>query len=542
MTDPKIYIVLADNLSDIDISNPNINFVDVRGLSSDQQRMRVEELISNLDKSLKYFDSLSPIFREKLGEKALQILYYEIFSKNNAHALEFLSDFPNFPEFHPEFFEEYSKKLVIDPKYLQDLRGLINAARISEFCRIHSMPKDIFDDLLQAVKNPDDFDDALSYLGLYDGENVIVDGFLIPDFWTQLTGDMGSSSSKSKTLSPSLDVEDAKNDCCSHSPTPDLQARNRSTAVVSTTTPDYQPRTRSRSRSPVLHEITYPPLPELKASQQLGVIGENEVLEYLKRHFQSGFDVERISNVGHSGDIHLTCEEKKIKFLIEVKNKTQIVKDDVEKFEKDIKTVSGQYVGYRIVGLFISIRARIPGCGAYGVGYDRIWLAEEYASESSVILAINLFLRYASMMTGGRVEEPARSVRYEISENVINLVAQIRAERHSLDREREICNNQIIRQKESMVEMQELLHGLDLREQFFNFLDMEFDKVIPQAGEAVRNRRRQEAENELRNLLANSPKSKIKVGDIRSLYGEFIPEVMTHTKDWIFQEYGPRKE
>lgn len=528
MADQKIYIVLADNLGDIDISNPNINFVDVRGLPSDRQRMQVEDLISNLDKSLKYFDSLSPIFREKLGEKTLQRLYYEIFSKNNVHALEFLSDFPNFREFDSEFFEEYSGKFVVDPKYLQDLRGLINAARLSEFCRMYSMPKDIFEDLMQAVKDPDDFDDALSYLGLYDGENIIIDGFLIPDFWTQLTGDMGSSSSKSKTLSPSLDVEDAKNDCCSHSPT--------------TVLPDYQPRSRSRSRSPVLHEITYPPLPEIKASQQLGVIGENEVLEYLKRHFQSGFDVERISNVGHSGDIHLTCEEKKIKFLIEVKNKTQISKDDVEKFEKDIKTVSGQYSDYRIVGLFISIRARIPGCGAYGVGYDRIWLAEEYASESSVILAINLFLRYASMMTGGRVEEPARSVRYEISENVINIIAQVRAERHSLDREREICKNQIVRQQESMAEIQELLHGLDLREQFFNFLDMEFDQVIPQAGEIARGRRRQEAERELRDYLASAPKSKIKVCDIRSLYGEFIPEVMTHTKDWIFQEYGPKKE
>ncbi len=94
-------------------------------------------------------------------------------------------------------------------------------------------------------------------------------------------------------------------------------------------------------------------------STKLGEIGENLVVDVIgevSKTYNLGLAVKRISvDAKHSGDILVLDKQYGLLFNVEVKNKQEITKEDLTKFESDLENIKRQYKKYVVVGLFISL-------------------------------------------------------------------------------------------------------------------------------------------------------------------------------------------
>lgn len=94
-----------------------------------------------------------------------------------------------------------------------------------------------------------------------------------------------------------------------------------------------------------------------KCAPILGAIGEEDIVQSLNTDFPNMF-VSHVSNIPHQCDIHIEDPASNILYMIEVKNKVSISKEDIIKFESDVDISPNK----RTIGLFISINCdHIPG-------------------------------------------------------------------------------------------------------------------------------------------------------------------------------------
>lgn len=94
-----------------------------------------------------------------------------------------------------------------------------------------------------------------------------------------------------------------------------------------------------------------------KCAPVLGSIGEEDIVNNLNIDFPNMF-VRHVSNISHQCDIHVEDPISNILYMIEVKNKLSITKEDIDKFESDVDKSENK----RTIGLFISLNCEnIPG-------------------------------------------------------------------------------------------------------------------------------------------------------------------------------------
>ena len=94
-----------------------------------------------------------------------------------------------------------------------------------------------------------------------------------------------------------------------------------------------------------------------KCAPVLGLIGEEDIVDNLNVDFPNMF-VRHVSNISHQCDIHVEDPISNILYMIEVKNKISITKEDIDKFESDVDKSENK----RTIGLFISLNCEnIPG-------------------------------------------------------------------------------------------------------------------------------------------------------------------------------------
>lgn len=94
-----------------------------------------------------------------------------------------------------------------------------------------------------------------------------------------------------------------------------------------------------------------------KCAPVIGLIGEEDIVNNLNIDFPNMF-VKHVSNISHQCDIHVEDPISNILYMIEVKNKLSITREDIDKFESDIDKSGNK----RTIGLFISLNCEnIPG-------------------------------------------------------------------------------------------------------------------------------------------------------------------------------------
>ncbi len=135
----------------------------------------------------------------------------------------------------------------------------------------------------------------------------------------------------------------------------------------------------------------------LRNSQNLGVKGEEYIKNLLTKlitNNKSFCDFELIDKhyIPHNGDFHLINTSKNIMFMIEVKNKNKIsVKEDLEKFDKDIETVKQDY--NNVIGLFLSVGCdKITNHNNIELNNETIYLSRDYVNIPCLELVITHYI------------------------------------------------------------------------------------------------------------------------------------------------------
>jgi hypothetical protein len=171
-----------------------------------------------------------------------------------------------------------------------------------------------------------------------------------------------------------------------------------------------------------------------------GLEGEQMVFEVLNDalKYNADYRIENHSKVFHEGDIHVVNTRKKLRTVIEVKNKQAIDTEDVNKVYKDIEHLKVKYNGESIGYVFLSLvdKLRIPtkgfGCIEFVDKLPVIWTSmdvvnEGYATLRSIVMdRVNIIEGLATKPISVDPDEKDEAVcELEEENNVLKVMAQM---------------------------------------------------------------------------------------------------------------------
>ena len=260
-------------------------------------------------------------------------------------------------------------------------------------------------------------------------------------------------------------------------------------------------------------------------SQQLGVVGEHTIYDRLTKLFPK-LIVESTGKNAHVADIHMTDEKYNIKYVFEIKNKTTLTADDLNKFERDLLTMKND--GYRIVGIFISLKCNIPKYGSCNIQRDKCYLSEEFTSDENIKLLIEM---YKTILKPLPQQQP---VEYIIPENIKQLLYRLKSEYKTLNDQRDMYIQQIQFNNQSNENMHKLLSKLELQKHFINFINQEFIDIEDE--ETVHETIMDIEEEKLRDYIRATAKSNIRKSDLIEMFPT-ITKLKTMLLKDIITEY-----
>lgn len=238
------------------------------------------------------------------------------------------------------------------------------------------------------------------------------------------------------------------------------------------------------------------------SSYNIGKHGETFVLDTI-REVKPHYEISTVSATGHVGDIHVNDNVNMIKYLIEVKEKTVITKDDITKFDNDMKllkqTNSLQYKN--IYGIFISLETdTIPSIGKYKITNNYVYLGKSMFNKD--ILTI-IFSMMESLCVLSEVS--TNRITYDIPVKVYELISRLRLEYNIIINEEEIYKNMITNCESNLLSVNKLQRNNMIKKDFIRFINDEFSNILPIIDNGV-NRKE---EDRLRAFLANKKKKDI---------------------------------
>ena len=265
------------------------------------------------------------------------------------------------------------------------------------------------------------------------------------------------------------------------------------------------------------------------SSYSLGRIGENDVLKIIEG-IRPEYETKIVSSTGHLADIHSIDYNNNIKYIIEIKLKQQITKEDVNKFDRDLENAKHSETSLKIIGLFISLNSdKIPSIGSMKIFSDKIYLTRNYFSENSLDLIFRLIETYSLLIEG----HEKTNVHYEISSNVLELVAKLRAEYVNLTKEMEMYLNMKNNTEQNLLYIQELIGRLVLKEQFIKFINTEFSDILPTINDDLISKQ----ENDMRVYIQSTSKKSIKKKDLLNRFPALSTKIGSMKINDLINEY-----
>lgn len=213
------------------------------------------------------------------------------------------------------------------------------------------------------------------------------------------------------------------------------------------------------------------------SSQRKGVLGEDTLVELLQT-INPKFDVQKVSNSPHIGDIHVFDYDHNLLFVVESKFKKTITRDDVIKFEKDVSNVKSQIEDFKVIGLFMSLTSKhIPGIGCYSISPELIYLTEDFVNKDTLTVMFDMLNINEIINVSNKPVQ--QSVKYEIPSNVIDLIIKLRSEYVHIVNERSIYQNILDNAQQTTNDINTLFHRLIIKEEFIKLIDNEFKSALP---------------------------------------------------------------
>ena len=135
-------------------------------------------------------------------------------------------------------------------------------------------------------------------------------------------------------------------------------------------------------------------------SQHLGVIGEKYVLDLLHQ-IRPKNETLLVSTMAHVADLHSIDYIHNLFWMIEVKNKSTLTPEDVDKFKRDLARMTQQHANdkLKVIGLFLSLRSTsIPKIGDLFISGNEIYLSKSYFSDESLKIVFNFVEQYQELI------------------------------------------------------------------------------------------------------------------------------------------------
>ena len=268
------------------------------------------------------------------------------------------------------------------------------------------------------------------------------------------------------------------------------------------------------------------------SSKEKGVIGEEAVCSLIRK-INPKLDVILVSSTGHLADIHVIDYKNNIKYIVEVKYKQIITRDDIVKFEKDVESMK-KSDNNKIVGLFLSINSdNIISIGRYHIDFDMIYLTSKFINEQTLSMIFDIIsLEYKLSKVKQKHDET--NIKYEIPPNVLHLIAQLQAEYTSINHEKETYLSMKHNTERNLCFIQELLGKLVLKEQFIKLINDEFNDILPIVSVSVSDNE----ENKLREYISTTNKKDIRKKNLLTMFPVLSTQLGSMKLQDIFTKYG----
>lgn len=170
----------------------------------------------------------------------------------------------------------------------------------------------------------------------------------------------------------------------------------------------------------------------VNSSQHTGVIGEEYVLQLLREQVRPRNETNIISHQAHVADLESIDDLHNIRWVIEVKNKDNLTRNDVEKFQSDVQNITKQNTSsqMKVMGLFISLRSTsIPKIGELYISQNEIYLSKSYVSVNMLKMVFDFVEQYKDILTNNRStnsrNNKSEEVEYVLPKRTIRLMAEL---------------------------------------------------------------------------------------------------------------------
>ena len=227
------------------------------------------------------------------------------------------------------------------------------------------------------------------------------------------------------------------------------------------------------------------------SSQQLGVIGEHYVLELLQQ-LKPRNETILVSTMPHVADLHSIDYINNIFWVIEVKNKSNLTPEDVDKFKRDLVRMTEQHANDKLkcVGLFLSLRSTsIPKIGDLYVSNNEIYLSKTYFTPETVKIVFNFVEQYQLLMKPS-INNPVNIIEKPlINAQELELLSLLNTEYQHLTRDLELYNSMRENCTDNLQHIAELTASANMKRRLIyclnRQLNMEATEIIDESTEDI---------------------------------------------------------
>ena len=225
------------------------------------------------------------------------------------------------------------------------------------------------------------------------------------------------------------------------------------------------------------------------SSQGLGVIGENYVLETLQ-HIKPSNETLLVSTMPHVADLHSIDYINNLFWVIEVKNKSNLTPEDVDKFKRDLVRMSQQHANdkLKVIGLFLSLRSTsIPKIGELYISGNEIYLSKTYFSAESLKIVFNFVESYQQLFSPtANIQD--QQVITSFDSKSLELLALLNTEYQHLTRDLELYDSMRSNCSTNLQHIEELTISARMKQRLIYCLNRQIssnDDVIDKSTEDV---------------------------------------------------------
>lgn len=158
------------------------------------------------------------------------------------------------------------------------------------------------------------------------------------------------------------------------------------------------------------------------SSIDLGNIGENYVKKLIE---ELNLNIINTSKVAHQSDLRVIDEKYKIIYLLEVKNKNNIDKEDIDKFKRDIENITKSHKDYIIVPLFLSLNTETINDKLRSFSYkdNIIYLTKNYISKETLRIIFKLTKNHIKFIQNNSNVKEAKELKDEVNQKLNSVVS-----------------------------------------------------------------------------------------------------------------------